>query len=109
MNNRLRIESCASPRDAIRIIHRKTYAVLISDYKMPHFTGLELVRLLKKIQPDLKIILFSWLADTFTAVQLIQHGIYKIISKQEKIIESFNKINTYLLSLELETYQFSEQ
>lgn len=107
MNNRFRVESCASPLNAIQLIQQKTYTVIISDYKMPQMTGLELVQLLKMVQPDLKIILFSWLADTDILAQIGQQGIYKIISKQENIPESFIELHQYLLSLELEVYRFS--
>lgn len=109
INKRLCIESCTSPLKAIQLIQQKNYTVIISDYKMPHMTGLELVQLLKMVQPNLKIILLSWLADTDILVQIRQQGIYKIISKQENIPESFQQLHQYLLSLELEVYQLSNQ
>lgn len=108
-NKRICIECCTSPLNAIQLIQQKRYTVIISDYKMPHMTGLELVQLLKMVQPDLKIILFSWLANTDILVQIRQQGIYKIISKQENIPESFVQLHQYLLALELEVYRFSRQ
>lgn len=109
INKRLCIESCTSPLNAIQLIQQKSYTVIISDYKMPQMTGLELVHLLKMVQPDLKIILLSWLADTDILVQIKQQGIYRIIAKQVNIPESFLQLHQYLLSLELEVYQFSSQ
>lgn len=48
--------------------------VVLSDVRMPHITGLELLRGLHKASPELPVILLSAVADLATAVGAMKEG-----------------------------------
>ena len=41
-----------------------TFDLVVTDYKMPHMDGLELIASLRKREPDLPIVLISGFVDT---------------------------------------------
>lgn len=59
----LRIEQAADPREALRLLRERPYALLISDYRMPGLSGVELLREARRLQPHCTRILLSGQVD----------------------------------------------
>ena len=57
------IESTCDPRQAMEMIQQKTYAMIISDQRMPNITGVELLLTAKELSPHTVRILISGYTD----------------------------------------------
>ena len=57
------------------------FDLLISDVRMPKMTGMELLAEVKKIQPDLPVVLMTAFAEVSTAVEAMKLGAYDYIQK----------------------------
>lgn len=70
------------------------YDVVLSDLKMPNFDGLSFVREMKKIHPELPIVLMTAYGGVDTAIEATRSGAYHFVLKP---------INFQILSVTLET------
>ena len=80
---------------ALSMIHEIKPDILITDIKMPFMNGLELSRIVKKIQPWVKIIILSGHDEFEYAKEAISIGIEDYLLKpftQDDLFESLNKI-----------------
>ncbi len=59
-----RVHTCSLPRDALEQCTRSAFDVVITDYKMPQMDGIEFIRELRKLCPDVPVILISGFTDT---------------------------------------------
>ena len=57
------------------------FDLLISDLKMPRMTGIELLAEVKRLRPDLPVILMTAFATVATAVEAMKQGAYDYIQK----------------------------
>lgn len=80
---------------ALSMIHEVKPDILITDIKMPFMDGLELARVLKKIQPWIRIIILSGHDEFDYAKQAISIGVEDYILKpftHDEIFASLNKV-----------------
>jgi CheY-like chemotaxis protein len=78
-----RVRVFSAGQEALAAMRRDpaAYDVIITDYSMPHMTGLELARQMKTIRTDIPIILCSgFLSETKTELSL-QAGICEVLKK----------------------------
>ncbi|MFT4754121.1 MAG: two-component system response regulator AtoC [Salibacteraceae bacterium] len=57
--------------------------VITLDYSLPDYNGSELLQLLKKDSPDTQVVIISGQEDISTAVELLKHGAYDYLVKDE--------------------------
>jgi DNA-binding NtrC family response regulator len=78
------------PRKAMDLAQKQSFALTISDLKMPDMDGLELLRGLRRIDPDVTVIIMTAFATIETAVAAMREGafdyIVKPFSKDELLI-----------------------
>jgi len=78
------------PRKAMDLAQKQSFALTISDLKMPGMDGLELLRGLRRIDPDVNVIIMTAYATVGTAVAAMREGafdyIVKPFSKDELLI-----------------------
>jgi two-component system response regulator PilR (NtrC family) len=77
----------ASGRDALAILKGNQVDVVISDIKMPDFSGVELLREAKKLAPETVFIMITAFASTETAIEALQHGAFDYITKPFRMEE----------------------
>jgi two-component system, NtrC family, response regulator PilR len=70
-----------SGREALAILREKEIDVVISDIKMPDFSGVELLREARQIAPETIFIMITAFASTETAIEALQHGAFDYITK----------------------------
>ncbi len=78
----INILSTTDPREAVLILERNDIGVIVSDYRMPGMTGVELLEIAQHRFPDTVRILLTGQADFEAIVAAINQGeIYKFLSK----------------------------
>lgn len=54
----------SDPVDAVEIIASTVFDLIITDYKLPHMTGIDLIARVRELHPTTPVILISGFADT---------------------------------------------
>ena len=85
----------ASAADAVSIVrNEKDIKAVLMDIKMPDKTGLEALKEIKKINPDLPVIMITGYQSTEMAAEAIKHGALDYIIKpinSAAVLSSINK------------------
>ncbi len=82
-----RVTVAESGRRAIGKLDRGAFDLVISDIKMPDMTGVDVLRHVKKTNPETPIIMITAYASTETAVEALRLGAYDYITKPFKVDE----------------------
>lgn len=67
--------------DALRAALTKRWEIVVSDWSMPNFTGLDAFRLVRETDPDLPFILVSGTIDEDIAVTALKAGVHDFMAK----------------------------
>src|SRR6266850_3305683 len=72
----------SDPLDALGILERTQFAVVLIDQKMPKLTGLEFLARVKELQPDTTRLLMTGVLELETVIKAINNGeIYRFLVK----------------------------
>ncbi|MCX5759622.1 MAG: diguanylate cyclase [Candidatus Hydrogenedentes bacterium] len=82
-----------SPKEAIGNLCEQSFAVLLTDLKMPEMDGIEVVRIAKDSDPDLGIIVITALVDVKHAIQALRIGAYDYVLKPFNLSEISLAVN----------------
>ncbi|MBI3621823.1 MAG: sigma-54-dependent Fis family transcriptional regulator [Nitrospirae bacterium] len=69
------------PAQALALAQRQSFDLVICDLKMPGMDGVELLRELRKIHPDLTVIIMTAYGTIETAVNAMRHGAFDYVTK----------------------------
>lgn len=89
-----RVETCRSGHAAIELLQQKDYGLIITDLKMPGMNGIEVLKAVKTLQPDVPVIMITGYASVDTAVDAMKHGAVDYIAKPftpEQILEKIER------------------
>lgn len=76
------VRCCESPEEALVLLDKEPFHLVISDYMMPHMTGGEFLQKARAIQPDMIRIMLTGHADVNAVVAAMKTGaVYKFILK----------------------------
>lgn len=75
--------TAASGHEAIELLKNQEFDILVTDYQMPEFTGLELVKVARATQPDIKIIVLSMHDDPAIVKELLRSGVLGYMLKKD--------------------------
>lgn len=95
MDESFDIVEAKNGKEALQYIHERTFDILLTDIKMPFIDGIELIRLTKEIQPDMKIAIFSGYSDFEYAKTALSMGVLEYILKPvnpEEFVLTMKKI-----------------
>lgn len=71
-----------SPREALKILNSKPVDLVISDFLMPEMNGLQFLKEVKKVYPDVPRIILTGYADKENAINAINEvGLFQYIEK----------------------------
>jgi two-component system sensor histidine kinase/response regulator len=76
-----RVESFANGHDGIRRLQEVRPPLLIVDIKMPELDGFEVINIVRKLDPDLSIVVITGYATVETAVDAMKAGAYDFLPK----------------------------
>lgn len=78
------VQCCASAIEALQIIERGSFDVVITDLRMPGMNGLEFIRELERRQCDSQIVMVTAHGSVSAAVEAMRHGAFDFIEKPFK-------------------------
>ncbi|MDD2899532.1 MAG: sigma-54 dependent transcriptional regulator [Desulfuromonadaceae bacterium] len=75
------VETCSSGFSAIEVMQHHEFDLIITDLKMPGMSGIEVLKSVRTLQPDIPVIMITGYATIDTAVEAIKNGAADYISK----------------------------
>ncbi|UCE78647.1 MAG: response regulator, partial [Nitrospiraceae bacterium] len=72
---------CNNPQDALTLLQQKKIKVVLTDVKMPKFSGLELLEVIGNYYPNIPVILMTGHADLEIAIDAVKKGAFDFIPK----------------------------
>jgi len=83
LRKRFEMEIAEGPEEALRILKEQgPFAVIVSDMRMPHMTGVELLAQTKDLYPDMVRLMLTGNADQETAMEAVNTGqIFRFLTK----------------------------
>lgn len=75
------VTTSASGRTAIEKIQELDFDVVITDLKMPGMDGIEVLKTIKILQPEVPVIIITGYSTVDTAVDAMRHGAFDYIAK----------------------------
>ncbi len=75
------VETAASAQEAIHLLSTRSFDLTITDLKMPQVDGLELLKAIKRIDPEMAVVVITGYATVETAVASMKEGAYDYIPK----------------------------
>jgi DNA-binding NtrC family response regulator len=107
----MRVKTAQSAREALEVLRSHTVDVVLSDVMMPATSGLELLRAVKQLQPDVELVLMTAYGTVEAAVQAMRDGAYDFVEKPLKrmtIVKTVRKA-AERRSLTLENRQLKQE
>lgn len=69
------------PRKAIEVIESKNYDLLLTDIKMPHMTGIEILKISKKNNPEVPVLMLTGFGSKQDVIEALNSGAYGYLEK----------------------------
>ncbi len=101
----------ANGDEALKIVRNETIDIVMTDFRMPGMSGLELLRAIKDVQPGIDVILMTAYGSVDDAVDIMKAGAYDYLTKPVDLdeLESLLKRVKGKRLLEEENRQLREQ
>jgi DNA-binding NtrC family response regulator len=90
----MRVLSAPDARRALELVRTHRVHVVLTDLMMPGTTGLELLRAVRQVAPDVEVVLMTAYGSVETAVSAMREGAYDFVEKPLKrvsIVKSVRK------------------
>lgn len=81
------IQIAQDGQEAIDLIHKEEFDLIVTDLKMPKADGLKVLEEAKSIHPGIQVIIVTGFASLETALEAIKKGAYDYITKPFKLEE----------------------
>jgi DNA-binding NtrC family response regulator len=83
------------PAQALELFKEQPFDLVITDLKMPKMDGIKVLESVKKMNPDVSVVILTAFATIETAVEAIRKGAYDYITKpfrRERILLTVEKV-----------------
>jgi len=100
-----------SPTLALNLLEKENFEIALIDYKMPEMNGIELLKRIKKLQPECSVVIMTGFGTIQTAVEAMKIGAQDFITKpfsNDELILLFTRI-AELQFLKRENIELKEQ
>jgi len=84
--------AASNARDAIELARQHAFDLVVSDVQMPDMGGVDLLRALHELDPDLPVLLLSGVPDLNTAMQAVQYGAFEYFAKPLELDRFLNSV-----------------
>ena len=100
-NTTYEVEEAADGLEGIEKIKDQEYDLILCDIKMPKMDGVEVLEAVKKIKPEIPVVMISGHGDLDTAVNTMRMGAFDYISKPPDLNRLLNTVRNALDRKEL--------
>jgi signal transduction histidine kinase len=91
-----RVATASNGREALGLIRKRGFNIVIADIKLPDISGLEILETAKELNPETAVIMITGHASLETAVDAINEGAYAYILKPVSMSELETTLNNAL-------------
>lgn len=95
------VEEAADGLQGVEMIRDQDFDLVLCDIKMPKMDGVEVLEAVKKIKPEIPMVMISGHGDLDTAVQTMRMGAFDYISKPPDLNRLLNSVRIALDRKEL--------
>lgn len=98
------VTSLTDPVEAVDVFRDTEYDLVVTDHKMPEMTGAEFMKVIKKIRPEVPVIMVSGYLENDTIRELISEGvggvflkplnIFSLLERTSELIEEAKKLES---------------
>lgn len=81
------VETFLSGDSALERLKTERFDVVVTDYKMKGSDGMEVLRTVKKLHPDTKVIMITAFANLDTAIEAMRESVHDFFPKPVRIKE----------------------
>jgi signal transduction histidine kinase len=67
--------------EALKVLEEAPVDVIITDIRMPHHTGIDLLRAVKRSHPEIEVIILTGYGQLSTAMEAVEHGAFAYLEK----------------------------
>lgn len=99
--------ACQDPREAIKKLRDGNIDIVLSDIKMPNITGIELLKKIHEVDPEMPVILMTAYAELDIALDAIRQGAFDMIIKpynSDYLIFTIDKAARYRNVIQMESH-----
>ena len=108
-----KVLTAADGKEGLEVFSRQAPDVVVSDIRMPVMDGLEMMKFIRALDPEVPVILITAFADTTNLLKAIEFGVFACVPKPldcRRLFDTITKAATpILLRHELETLKKREQ
>ena len=99
-----------SGREAMEQLRRHSVDVVLTDLKMPGMSGLDLLKAVRTLDPDIEVVVMTAYGTVEAAVEAMKEGAYDFVSKPLKRLELLTTLRKCLekRALQLENRRLRE-
>jgi two-component system, NtrC family, sensor kinase len=87
------VDLAMTGEDALNTLRIKGYDLLVADLRLPDMDGMEVVKRIKKDNPEIRVIIVTGYADIASALEAFQTGVSDYLSKPLTEREFVNAVN----------------
>ena len=82
-----RVTAAKSGKQALACLEKQTFALVVTDLKMPQVDGMQVLKRVKALYPQTEVIMITGFSTIDTAVESLKAGAYHYIAKPFKLDE----------------------
>lgn len=87
-----KVKTISRPKNALRSIEKNTYHLILLDMKMPEMSGEELLDEIRKLDPDICVIVLTAFPSVDSAVSVFKNQVFDYIQKPFKISDLRDRV-----------------
>lgn len=106
-----RVSQADSGRTGLEVLRDSGIDLVLTDLKMPGMTGLDLLKAVRAIDPDIEVVVMTAYGTVETAVEAMKEGAYDFVAKPLKRLELVTTVRKALekRALQVENRRLREQ
>ena len=98
------VHTAQSAKDALKILHEKSFDAIIVDYDMPEINGIEFLKILRSRGDTTPVIIFTGVGHERTAIEAINYGANFFLKKDEDPQKQFHELSDMIKTAVESTY-----
>ncbi|MBI3110906.1 MAG: hypothetical protein A2059_01020 [Ignavibacteria bacterium GWA2_55_25] len=91
-----KVASAADGSEAIEILKKEGFDLILLDIKMPNVDGFEVLKFVKETHPDTKVIMLTGFADLKNAIESKKLGAEDFVSKPYDLVDLLTTVERVL-------------